>query len=93
MKRAGRRVIRQHFEGINPEALSRARTDNQVLRQEIVQLRNVLASVIDERDRYKEKLRQALGTMEDAREMVEVVPTMGWATPNGGNTWPNGDSA
>lgn len=65
-----RRQQRQHFEGLTRESLSRARTDNQVLRQEIVQLRNVLASVINERDGLREKLRQALGTMEDAREMA-----------------------
>lgn len=65
-----RRHLRQHFEGLTREALGRARTDNQVLRQEIVQLRHVLASVMEERDLYKEKLRQALGAMEDAREMV-----------------------
>lgn len=69
MNRTERRK-RKHFEGLTPEALSRARTDNQVLRQEIVQLRHLLASVMEERDRYKEKLRQALGTMEDAREMA-----------------------
>lgn len=62
--------IRRHMERVSKESLSKARTDNQVLRQEIVQLRAVLASVIEERDRYREKLRQALGTMEDAREMA-----------------------
>ena len=45
-------------------------TDNQVLRQEIVALRALLASVMEERDHYKEKFRQALGAMEDAREMA-----------------------
>lgn len=64
------RQKRKFMEGVNRESLSKARTDNQVLRQEIVQLRKLLASVMEERDRYKEKLRQALGAMEDAREMA-----------------------
>lgn len=70
MDKLHRRQKRKFMEGLTPQALSKARSDNRLLRQEIVQLRKLLASVMEERDQYKEKLRQALGAMEDAREMA-----------------------
>jgi hypothetical protein len=56
--------------GTRSQKLAASIAERDRIAQENVELRALLARVIDERDRYKEKLRQALGAMEDAREMA-----------------------
>jgi hypothetical protein len=70
LDKARLRQKRHLFEVGTREALVKAHADNRVLRNEVAQLRERLSDAYAERDGYREKLRLAIGAMEDAREMA-----------------------